>query len=290
MKRTMKRCFLHALSAASLVAITAPAWAGASASVTLQGWQMTLYDMNLSDGITPQITFLSSYDTIVGEVGDPRSISGPARSFYFLGAQAVSPLSGSATIPGAQSSATIAGDGTWPGMQQMRFNASASATQAGEAFYANARGSVATVSYTMTPYTSVIFTMMASVNSSADGLVPGSPLSAGYNGSYSSVTFSGYGPGGEGGSEPQSTNDSIATDANSVIAPHMQSVNRELSVYIYNFSERNEIGGLGLEVGVSAQSQLDAVVPQVPEPSSYALMLPGLALVGALARKRYGRV
>lgn len=270
------------LAAAALTLAATSAFADASADARLTDLTITLFDLNPADGIAPSVSFASgsagtSLATALGSTQLP--------TYYDSAAQYGGTAFGSAsaaTTPNPSVGATgiVAGD---PTVGSGLLSSSAFARPAGfaygegDAYIGNGGGSV---TFTLSPDTVLVITGHATANSFAD-------LSSPYEASqaYAYLSLEGYVAGGL-----QSSHSGLAELAgNNGQYPTTASGQSDLAVSFVNGSATTSATG-GFLGYVSAYAQSSPPpTPPIPEPSTGALWLVGLAALGMAARRRAGR-
>lgn len=217
-----------------------------SASVSQLTWQ--LIDLNPSDGIAPEISFHDSYyRTEVWYMAQGDVYE--RRTIEAAGTDAVN--AGQASIS-ATSLFNVA-------------QASAGLTSLGQNGWAEARG-VYSTRFRLTPYTGVLFSVRAEVDAAT-------ALPDGY--SEGSVTFNG------------SIGNYQSSIANSAFQDDVRTQDDALSLLLrgYVHSEAGDAEGR-LSLDAFARANTSAPTSPVPEPATSAMLLAGLAIVGAGAARR----
>lgn len=281
------RFSLRMVAAAALALAAGSAAATAASSASMNGFAFTLYDLDLADGIAPMIDFnqpgTGSYIFTSANSAAPDDVYLSAEAFGELPA---TPLALSLGTPSGFSAAhgQITGGGTVPTLESMTVGGFSNSTGTyGGAYQAMAyfpyRGFN---SFTLSAHTRVEFCVTATVNAettigqSAAGRIEDAYASV-YLGAWDRLPGGGLGEGSE-----------ALLDVG--LYGQFGSLN---SASLLKTSLRNATGGTMeaeyvFSVNAGGRSNFDAA-PPVPEPATYAMLLPGLALVGALARRRRSR-
>lgn len=268
------------LALSSIVCFTTSAHATATAAASLSNVRIQVVDLDLLDGIEAGITFSSGYgtlDVLAGGAGS-QSLSGTGA----LGS-AIGPLTATSSYASA-SGAVIAGDlllGASPSV-------TASATGSAPSF-ADSRAYPNSVFYfTLTANTSLVFTGDAAITSSAtdDG-----EFALGIAGMGLRVDGAETGPEGFAlsyeyplGGVPYG--EVIVLDSNGFGGSGFSFDGRSGSgslLVTYDNTSANSVNGVGWFFSLA---QITVPVAPVPEPSTYALMLAGLAAVAFAAKRR----
>ena len=294
----MKRLASIASAVACLAA--APAFAASTATATLDNIQITLYKLNPllagATSITFSDTALSYGNYVSASAFDNQS--GQLSSVNASGATAFDPVSVNTTgVSNAWASANVSGPGTAIG-SSLSASGTALGTATGGAhsnFQASADSSYFyNQNFTLSANTVALFSVTASLSATVtatfDPAASGQPEHAS---AYSSLSIDGVGALGAG-SQSTSNHQSIASDSQSVADPsctsgycyvgQSQSRSTGLSGSFINATANTLAGNMYATAAVNGYSN----AALVPEPSSYALMLAGLASIGFIARRRRG--
>lgn len=268
---SVKRNAPVAALACAVLAFSTNAFGAASSSATLTNFRITLSDMDLNDGITPGITFgsgvLSYASAQVLQYAAPSASDNKGR----FGAGPFAPASASASLARAQATANVSGDGTWTGLASSA-QGSAIGGPAGETSDYSAYGNAPNnyVSFTMTANTAVTFTAYATATASVT-VGSGERASA-----YADLAvYSDY---------PIDL-DTMTQSAYFLGAPaSSQTKTGDIFVTLQNPGQTELVGYLLSGTGASGSS-----IAPIPEPTSLALMLAGVGVIGAAARRRIAR-
>jgi len=254
----------HCLLAAALAAagIAGNASAASFASAVLTGWTVTLTDLDLGDGVAPEIQFtnivtlssadahgLTDSDSVPGEWGVTAANAGSAF------AQAMGSTSPAVAMAGGQA----AGDG----------NLAVAFTGLGLAY----------AEFTLSAMTGVTFTAtfdgMAETTLGSDGVFSESALAIGQL-TMEVLTDSGL----------QALNELRSASAGAVFdgigfTGQLNTFSGEFSLSFDNLSATSVAGF----TAASAYAYGESALP-VPEPGTYLMLLAGLGVIGSLARRR----
>jgi hypothetical protein len=272
---------LRLLLAAMLSAAPGVALATASSEASLGAVTITLYDLDLSDAVTPWIDFIGYADQAGSSVYGNASSNSPvfgSQSFAFIGPAYFSALSGSAATALSQSGAAIAGDGSLRGLQSMTASGSA---QANSAYAATAWAPYNPYeSFSISANTLVSFSVQANVHIQTSGAYDGATGQRDYAVASASLFVEGDGPGGDIGEQRSGTLLSLESFAE----PADYSTGAVLLASFVNLDTRDKVGILHLITDVYGASVLPTPVSSVPEPSTYTTLLAGLAMLTWFAR------
>lgn len=261
-----KSIWISSALAAAALALAGPAAAESSATATITGFSITLYDLDPGDGIAPELTFTyessHSQTNVYSASEDSWDLDGQPGSFVPTSAMSMLAFghahaetdAGSATAMGHVSGPAYGGYGT---------------------FYAYAYG-VAN-NFTLTPWTGMKLTL-AFDGSASTG--PGDQYEYAY--AYGELQTS---IDAENGYENHYTQRQAyagcGTWDGSACSGESNSFSGTFSLSFANFSDDEVSGYMYANAYASGQS----TVP-VPEPRTYLMLLAGLAGVGAVVRRR----
>jgi len=279
------------------------AFAASSASVTMGPLSILLVDLNPLDGIAPSITFAESewwYGTSYTYVSANDNGTGAYDSASGYSDTVWGSSSSNASIPGTWAAASVSGSGS-PNGTTISASGSTQGTQGTQStsnFAAYNAQAIAPGYYyyggtfTLSDNTAVIF----SANISGDVAVTGTfdPSSTyGWEHAYvqGDLSTSGTGASGTGS---QNASDSFALYITSeyladesalwgyVYGPSSATGTQSLAAAFVNVSGGDLSGYLHANVYAYGYSYVAAV----PEPETYAMLLAGLGIIGATARRR----
>lgn len=294
------RLTLSAIAAAAITLGTPAAFATSSATATLGPIQVTLFDLNPLDNVTPSVTFTGSYgygdyvytyayDSYSGQYSNPSTFGvGPFDAIS-------STTSG---VTNAWATAAVSGPGTAAGS-----TLSASGIATGTNGPANGSNYSSYQGYAYAPYyyystmsvsanTLVLLSMASSITAQTTA-VWDPYTSYAYEYASGNTYIQVYGPGASGTGQ-QSAYDSRGIGANYVYVAdpnctygycyHGQTLsdNATMSVSFVNATSGDMTANVYAYAGVSGSSY----APAVPEPGTTAMLLAGLAAVGFMVRRR----
>jgi hypothetical protein len=284
------RCLTAAFTLAALMVAT-PASAYVSSSATITDLRISLFDIDLSDGITPTIVFSPDltgaetnsvngngivYSAITGDQID--------QAYYnsFGAGSSPTPLSGADAVPGVGVSSYVLAS-AWPaGNLELHAEGYAQPTPGTLVSYvAAARGPVNRgMQFVLSPNTVLIFSGLASVTATvATGGSSGSGLSEEASAS-TELNIRGVGASGYPGASTQSARDTFGASSSDL---GTVTLGRRTSVAFTNASSFYINGALGAEARVTGFSNIAAI----PEPSTTLLVLAGAGVL--LLRGKYRR-
>jgi hypothetical protein len=289
----MKLSFRELALAAALAAAT-PAMAAVSASASISGLTITLFDLNPGDGIAPTISWSNSWFDENYGTSTSASAYGPYGASNTYNYAPFGEANGSvAAINGAAANATIAASAN-PGAPSGLYSASGSAAAttpySSKGFNAAAQnGSVGSSIFLLSANTAVVFQANASTEVTAS---VGYDFLSGQNESVNAQAFMYVSGPGASGNGSQSSNDSIASAIQNYYWGSGFPANTQSSALLagsfVNTSASSLTGSFQLGVNVSGNTNVvTAAVAAVPEPESYAMFLAGLGIVGAMVRRRH---
>ncbi|WP_295993596.1 hypothetical protein [Rugamonas sp.] len=283
----MKSLALRALTVAGLSALSLPAMADAYSQVSFGGVTVTLIDLNPGDGIAPSITFLPNADLYEGshvygnvESWAPRD---QYRSFDHTGKNAGSSVGDSTEIGVSRVAGSVTGAANGAGFSAMSLSGAAASTVAGHGTY----NGYATVPFTA-DNTSFILSAHTLVSFSASAAIQ-----TGFTVGYTAGGLEGEAAYGSlalyaGGSQPGDASDleqqSLGFVYGTGDAPGAQggTWNGTMTASYSNLGNASALGSFYAEADIGGRS----VTSAVPEPSGCGMLLGGMALLAALARRR----
>jgi hypothetical protein len=285
----MNRFVLHTLAAACLAAAVGPAFATASSSATFGNLIITLTDLNPNDGIAPSLSFTAAgHAFVLGETlgwGDVQDDT----LYAYTAQQQQGVLSGATHTDWSSATSSVTMANTVAGFSALSAQGVAKSGLDGYGAYrSHATGADPFENgFTLSANTMITFSTSASLQTST---------SMGYNLSadqreYANAHVALYLTGNVGGVDQSDTQerDMVSTfdvrDDGSTIGVH-NSWSGQLSVSFSNTSAVDASGTMRGFVSTEGNSAIwDGVTP-VPEPETYAMLLGGLGLIGALGRRR----
>jgi hypothetical protein len=252
----------HRLAIAVLaagLAVTAGHAAAAAASTSLNNVRFELVDLDLSDGITPQVHFLAGYSAVYSKTAGVNGPNPDAQEIYGGLGQALGPVS-SITGLSAASGQVLAGDFFGSGI-----NISSNAQAWGGGNSANAWTYGFAIRFLLTPQTQLL--LRADTSSSFDGK-PGESTTMQSSISLQSLDLS----------QVSFASQITTFDA---LGVYVDGPNQFFASYSNPASQYLE-GAAFAAAFASAQG----VAGVVPEPTSAGLLLAGLVGLGTLTRRR----
>lgn len=287
----MKRLAMHTLVAGCLAAAVGQASATAASSAITSNLSITLSDLNPTDSFTPWLTFAPSQPGVVhNEVrGWGDTLEGYGSDDYVSKPKQDGVLTAGLTTDWSSVGGTLSGASNAAGFTAMSSQGIANSGLDGYGSYLNvvANSSGGNNYFTLSPMTKITFSMTADLKAFT---------SMGYNldadmGEYAHArTLLNIGGMVNGISQFDAQEQAVwayyyVNDDNTVSGVS-ESWSGTLTVSFYNYGTTATEVLLQSYVATEGQSSVwDGVTP-VPEPSTYGMMLGGLALVGAVARRR----
>lgn len=273
-------------AATLLGTVVLPAAATSSASASVEPLQIQLFDLDVSDGITPGITFETGLSSLVAAHAYS-SVSGKSSGEVRQGADQFEPLNVSGSVVGASASAAISGTGAALGTS-VTLSGSASPGGQGSARY-RAEATLPLrkdlTTFTLTPNTVVVFTTFAQIATSVVDLSPSSTAVTNATASIR-LTF-----GGDPSEIPTTSTGGAETLYSTITAVPGGSASESFArtigaSYLNPSATTTRKGTLQLDMWVSGQSE----ITPVPEPSAASLAVAGLGMLGwVLCRRRDAR-
>lgn len=274
----------HALLACSLAIAAAPALADATSQITLGNVRVTLTDLDPNDGIAPWIAL--NYESLPYLNGGAASFTPDydMQAYAHLGKHDTSSLSDSVHTGWSSSSASVVGSTNLVGYTSLQANGQALSGVNGYGEYGAVASNYSSTSFMISANTAVSISVDASI-------------SVGTTQGYNSA---------QGRAEHASGHvllyiDGMDDDGNSLASEQYQELfagyqqaadgsflgeqyswNGTLTLSFNNTMAHEALANIYGEIGIGGASVLAAV----PEPTSSALTLGGLALLGAVLRRR----
>jgi hypothetical protein len=289
---------LSALVVAGIATAAGPAFAAAYSTATFGKVTITLIDLDPNDGISANISFLNDpikFDggAFIRGMAETGMNSGnepgnQLKNFKKTGAWQTTSFSDSAITPLAVASGSVTGSATGAGFSALSLTGSALSTAEQRANYA-AYGAVPGLDYrgfVLSANTKVVFSVDASVSAQTTiGHTPG-----GLEGEAASALLSLYAGGyaANGVTVVEDLQEHGASVLHVDGSPDMGAADAwsgVMSASFSNLSSHSTEGGFYAHAAISGNS----VISAVPEPSTYGMLLGGLAMMGALLRRRRNR-
>lgn len=276
------------------------ALAASNASVTMGPLSIMLVDLNPLDDITPSISFVDSewwYGVSYTQASVQDYGAGTYDSSYDTATTAWMSSSSTAAIPGTWAAASITGNGA-PTGTTISASGSTQGTLGGDSYaYYSADANLPGYYYyggtfTLSDNTAVIFSAAISGDVSVTGSFDPSVIGGSEHASVSgNLNVWGSGAGGNGSQNASDyfslgVSSQAIPDANAiwgyVYGPDSAAGNQSLAAAFVNVSGANLDGYMQMNVNANGYSYVAAV----PEPETYAMLLAGLGVIGAVARRR----
>jgi hypothetical protein len=292
----MKLAALNALAAACLAVAAGPAFADAHGTATFGNVTVTLIDLDPNDGIAASISFLPNPTMYAGgayiygeaETGQTGG-SDPGHQlgrYEKTGAWQTTNVKGSTKTDLASSSASVSGSASGVGFSGLSLSGTAlSSTDDHSRFYAYAGvpASYENKGFILSANTMVTFSVNATLGVNTTlGYTPGA-----LEGEAAAATLRLYA--GAFGADPGAILDGTHEQSVSVHyfdgdlpGPASDSWSGVMSASFSNLSSQSGRGEFWADASISGRS----VISAVPEPATYGMLLGGLGLIGAVARRR----
>jgi hypothetical protein len=264
----------------AIVGAAAPAMAAVSSSASSGPVTITLYDLDLNDGVTPWISFLNDPSRVLGSANGWFQTS----SYSLYGASSFGPVAGSAAGLSSYAQSAVVGDGTLAGLQSLSASGNASGANPSVASdysaFALVPGQPNTPSFTLSSHTLVVFETSAQVAANVttginpDTGLPGESATGRVQISVAGPLATGGGPGSS-----QSTMDWLAVNAFGG-SPENLSQSGHLSASLTNLTAGAMTGTMTIEASANGFTSITAV----PEPPVVWLCVTGLLALGISAQ------
>ena len=282
---------LHAMAIALAAASALPAWASSGSQASIGPIAVTVYDLNLTDGITSSVTFSpnnKAEDTaVVANTFQPKL--NLQDRYVSLGDHPWDTLSESAHTPLAWATASLTGAASTTPIGAQLSIAGGAQTPAPSSNYLfdyalyESFSTVYDTSFTLSANSKVTFSALVSIAGYADNRAnifrDGDSAFA-----LATLDLTGIGINGTGiqrgySGLSETTYGSYAGNRTSF------SFERLVNVSFENQTDHDLAGSITVLSWIQGRSYAIAAAP-VPEPETYALFLSGLGLVGWAARRR----
>jgi len=272
------------------------ALADSSGSATLGNVHITLTDLDPNDGISPSLSInFGSQPYLNGAVGSYGT--GFLQDGYaHMGKNASSTVTDSIQGPYATSSATMIGANTVAGIGSMTVAGSATSGTVGFGEFGSLAANYTSSQFVLSPNTAITITVDATLN--VQTTLGYDPLTGKLEHASGHVLMLFDGSAADGSSLYNDAGQDLyvdaAMDGNGNITGAKQSWSGTLDISFANASSQSIVGSFYSELSVGGVSMAIPALGSnpaaaVPEPSSYALLLGGLGVVGGIARRRSAR-
>lgn len=289
----MKRLAMHILATACLAAVVGQASATASSSAFMGKLVITLTDLNPTDGITPWLSFkpnsVSGLHNVAEGWGDV--YESYTRDDYASAVQQNGTLTRKVDTEWSSASGTVNTAANAAGFTSMSAQGSAQSGLDGYGkYFSQAYNGNGVSEFKLSANTQVTFSVVADLkaNTSMGYNLDADMAEYGYARALLNVGGTVDGMWQNDASEHAALAEYYVNDDNTVSGVS-DSWSGLMSVSFYNFGATTSdawLQGVALSEGQSAV--WDGVTP-VPEPETYAMMLAGLALIGAARRRKAGK-
>lgn len=284
----MKRYVMHTLAAAGLIAAAGHACATSNASASMGDLLITLSALNPTDGSKASLSYtplgVPYVLAGVGSLGDTSSGSVEIKHPYSV----PGPVSSQAQTELASANASMVLANNAAGFTSMAATGmAASGTDAYGNYEAGLLNNSNDALFTLSPYSKVTFSVLASTQTkTTEGYNP-DPYRLERADSKASINVFGSVNGNfEIDTQEHYSYSGFAAPDNAGSPVSTDSWNGMLSVTFVNYGATATTVEFDALLDVQGQSM--ALAP-VPEPDTYAMLLGGLALLGAVARRRAAR-
>ena len=279
--------------ALGLALAAGPALADSSGSATLGNVHITLTDLDPNDGITPSLSInFGSQPYLNGAIGSYGT--GFLRDGYaHMGKNASSTVTDSIQGPFASSSATMIGANTVAGIGSMAVAGSAGSGNIGFGEFGALAANYTSSQFVLSPNTAITITVDATMT--VQTTLGYDPLTGNLEHASSHVLMYFDGLAADGSELYNDAYQELyvdaAQDSTGNITGAQQSWSGTLGISFANASSQEIVGSFYSELNVGGSSiAMPALgsnpAAAVPEPSSYALLLGGLGVIGGIARRR----
>lgn len=279
---------MHILAVSLLALLPSIGMASATSSATLHNLMITLTDLNPSDGVTPTISFFPTNPSVGSNVSVGVGSSPGASSSSPV---AFGPVEASLERPFSRGSGRVWGDSVLEGGVSATAEGAALAQSSWSEYNVQAAPGYF-LQFLLSPYTQVVFSAMANVsartepeiqsNSSFSGAPEEATATVNFN---ISPISSWAGPQNQTLSVNAFTTTTRDTQTGlwTYAGASLSQLGVPLSIALVN--DTSAVQGARFSASARAYGR-DGLVTVVPEPSSYALLLVGLA-TGLLVKRRW---